>query len=262
MKQLIAGSGHEANGALIGMLLGDSSMNKAANAVLLTGHALRHRDYLDFKFKFLEPYLGGTIRERLHKGDGDKWKDRMAVHWWTKALKRLNHHYNDFYPNGKKIVKKSVLNRLTPLGLAFWFMDDGYVYTDITPNETKVFKGIALCTNCYDAKSIQTIRDWFKTQLNMDFTVDSRNVIHSTAESGWRFLAIVKPFVELIESMRYKVDLSNRVDFDKSRSYAKLPQWALDRLNGTDSSTPYRGFVWQLFPKRIAAQADDIVRHS
>jgi recombination protein RecA len=248
-----AQNGHQVNGAIIGMVLGDSSLSrqyKNSDTILQTGHSIDHSDYLEWKKRFVDSYFqGGTVRERLHRGDGGKWKDRMAVHWWTKATKRLNYLQSDFYPRGKKIVKRSILNRLTPLGLAIWFMDDGYIYTDVTPRGTKVFKGIAICTNGFDDESRSRIIQWFDDSLGFHFTKDVRGVIHSDAPSGWRFLSIVAPFVNSIDSMRYKASFLDRVDLERSIAFQSTPDFVKGRLLGQDTSRPVQGYVWQVFPK-------------
>jgi len=79
-----------------------------------------------------------------------------AVQWTTPVDKRLNYHHQDFYVDGKKIVKRSVLNRLTVLGLALWFLDDG----SIKRNEDK-FEGVRLHTNGFDKRSLDIIINWF-----------------------------------------------------------------------------------------------------
>jgi hypothetical protein len=248
MEKQYAQSGQEFNGAFIGAILGDGSLSNSKNPAFLMGHKLDHQEYLIWKKDFFAPYLGeGTLRQRLHRGGGAK--DRWAVHWWTKGLSKLRYHRQDFYPNGKKIVKRSVLNRLSPLGLAIWFADDGYVYHDITPNGTRVFKGIVICTNNFDDQSIETIRNWFRDQMGMNFSKDKRNAIHSDAPSGWRFLSIVKPYLDRIYCMHYKVNYVDRIDTEKSRTFQQLPEHILDRLRGIDHSTPVRGFLWQIFPK-------------
>jgi len=66
----IARNGHSANGAIIGMVLGDSYLHRSsltANTNMQTEHGDKYLDYLEFKKNYLNAYLSGVIRPTIHK---------------------------------------------------------------------------------------------------------------------------------------------------------------------------------------------------
>lgn len=255
-KQIKAEDGHSCNGILIGMILGDSYLYKSsptANTGITTAHSIDHEDYLQWKKECLGNYFPlGNWRKRILPERGN-WKQREIVTWRPGVNKRLNYLYQDFYLDREKIVKKSVLNRLTPLGLAIWYMDDGNLDIGTTESGYKHFHGISLATNAFDNKSRDVIIKWFNEILGMTFKSTKKGAIFSDGPSGWRFLSIVKPYGNLISSMKYKVSPEDRVDVSKSRIYSRLPQGVLDRLEGKDNSTPSQGYVNQVFPQCVMA---------
>jgi hypothetical protein len=261
-KQLIALNGHECNGAIIGMTLGDSHLRRSsptANTSMQTKHEIDCRDYLEWKRHFFSPYFSGEIKPEFQKGDGGKWKDRWSVRWHTECSKRLNYHHQDFYPHGKKIIKKSVLNRLSPLGLALLYGDDGCLHV-----ADGYFKALDIYTDGFDSQSVGIIVDWFKEVLGFSFVRDSkRDYISSDTASGLRFLAIVKPFIDQIPSLRHKSDIT-RFGLQSSIAFKALPINIQNRLLGRDVSILPRGYVWQhfsksaLWPERICAACGEI----
>lgn len=257
-ENLVAHTGHECNGIIIGMVLGDSFLSRPyGNTRIQTSHKESSRDYLEWKRQLLQNYLDGDIRQVSFKSFG---KDQSRLDWFSHRAKFLNYHHQDFYIQKKKIVKKSVLNRLTPLGLAIWYMDDGSLRST-----SDTYPRIELATMGFDKQSLQVIVDWFAEQLGFDMRIWANGSINPEAESAWRLLALVKPYVDLVESMKYKADIS-RIDTSRSDSYQELPDKLKARLQGLDVSTPIKGRVWQVFSKSAmwpeSDPVNDIVRTS
>jgi len=106
---------------IAGSFLGDGSAQiEPYRARYTTNHSLKQKEYVDW----LRIKLNRLIRvePRISKNGG----------WGTYnySLSTIGHPTiltlaNELYINGKKTITRYYLDRLTPLGFAIWFMDDG-----------------------------------------------------------------------------------------------------------------------------------------
>lgn len=111
------------------------------------------------------------------------------------------------YPNGCKSVSQKLLDELTPLAVAFWFMDDGSFLAH--PNARQII----LCTDSFSEEENHRIVDWFSVRYGIVVKVQY-------SKSGWKagrtyirlrinrsqvpvFDSLVRPF--MCPSMLYKL---------------------------------------------------------
>jgi len=108
---------------ILGSILGDGSIlyphPKSKYPRLIINHGLPQKDYALVKAEALKS-LGASVSERKNKGFGD-----TTVSITTSCLMCLVNVRELMYRGGTKIPNYGILNRLTPLGLAIWWMDDG-----------------------------------------------------------------------------------------------------------------------------------------
>jgi recombination protein RecA len=101
---------------LLGGTLGDGSLRKAGrhSACFRVAHAPRQKDYLNWKHAMLEPFS----RPIGKVGNG--------VGFDTLAMPSLVDLHRELYDGeGRRIVAKTILDRLDARGLAVWYGDDG-----------------------------------------------------------------------------------------------------------------------------------------
>ena len=191
---------------LLGSLLGDGSISHKINSNFYKyseKHSTKQNNYILWKNSILNFNLYN-------------YKDNSySIEKGNKALKK---YYNLFYPNGKKIVTRGILNNLEPLGLAIWFMDDGsYIYS---------LKDIILSTHSFGLGGNQIIQQWFKDKFDINCKIDKINkgvsyikgrkieskdihyVIRMNNEDTKRFIEIVKPHI--IPEMKYKLGMDEK----------------------------------------------------
>lgn len=96
-----------------GSLLGDAWI-ESGNVVGIS-HGKRQYEYIEWLSSQLQPYFGDTKLNRTCK------QIRSCGHEFGEAL------HQEYYPDGTKRVSLEILNKLTNLSLAVWFMDDGQV---------------------------------------------------------------------------------------------------------------------------------------
>jgi hypothetical protein len=115
----------EIRGAVIGMVLGDGSLSldgRSTNAHMDFAHCAKQREYAVWKAGLLESLTSVRITDGVSHCRG---KEYPKVRVLSKTHPTYTHLRNRFYHNGRKTVDAFLMDHLTPLGLAIWYMDDG-----------------------------------------------------------------------------------------------------------------------------------------
>lgn len=112
---------------LVGSLLGDGTLRMGKDAINVNfkvEHGLAQKDYVFFKYKAFEEFVG-TPPKLSFRIDGIG--NRYPKSWWFRTLRWLmfKPYFLSFYKNGRKRVPDEIESRLDPLGLTVWIMDDG-----------------------------------------------------------------------------------------------------------------------------------------
>lgn len=204
----------ESRNLLIGLLLGDGTISN--NNVFKLSHCEQQKDYLEWKIKQLNEsgLRNNGLKEYISvKGynEGRKvYYTQLNIIPFVKVLRRI------FYKPYKKLGNRKLLNRLSAREIAIWYMDDGHINYRKTKNRIHGFY-IKIAT-CLPKEELQIIIDYFKEVWNIQFYMfhegkkeDSYSLCCGTKE-GLKFIDIVKPYVEQVESMKHKIeyDLSQR----------------------------------------------------
>lgn len=195
-------------GALIGTVLGDSSLQLARrgkNAYLTFSHGKNFEEYLDYKAGIFSQICG--IKKSTDIRDGEL----HAYRTWSKCHPLFTKLHGWFYQSGKKVVTDKVLYRLTPLGLALWYMDDGYL-AYIKKNGKIRGREIKIYTCCFTYDEHLKMVDYFKKEHGINWRIGKARLggrvyyhLATGAQEGAKFFKIIDPYIH--KSMRYKVDL-------------------------------------------------------
>jgi recombination protein RecA len=179
---------------ILGSLLGDGSVSNGkkgdyiCQSQFAVSHGPKQKPYLFWKYKKLSDLCSSEPKELA---DG-KWRFRSFHHPFFSELRKK------WYPRGKKILNISLLESITPLGLAVWYMDDGSLI------KSGNFMKISTC--CFTESEHRILVDWLKQKF------DIRS--HTKVYSGYRVLVIDlddrKKFVKLVRKfitpeMKYKI---------------------------------------------------------
>lgn len=124
---------HPLDEIVIGLLLGDGHIQKRSkignSRLIYAQSSLRknHLNYFTHIFALFNPYISKDfiMKERNFTDNRTKAK-YSSVQFATLSLPCFN-YYKDLFYNSKnlKIVPLNISNLLTPIGLAYWIMDDG-----------------------------------------------------------------------------------------------------------------------------------------
>ena len=190
------------------MCLGDGYLNKN-NGYLAMRHCVAQKDYIDWKRDLLKKNLKVTDLYYVENNGYGAFELRTKTYKFIKTYRKI------LYPNNvKKIANIKILNKLTPLGLAIWYMDDGGLSQK---KEGGVVTSNDLILNTHLSKEDnQIIIDYFNNRWGISFT-QVKNKRQYRLRCGTRearkFLDIVRPYVSQVKSMEHKLNvkkLSNK----------------------------------------------------
>ena len=201
----------EAEQVILGSILGDGSIakycrpkdtKKLLNSNLIIHHGIKQKEYIEYKKEILERnnikcYLSFTEGEKIkpHYIKGILVKENGTYTLKTQRNVVLNKSRDIFYSDRKHISK--YIYKLKALGLAIWYMDDGY-YSSTTMN---------ICTNSFSYKEVTFLQAILKHNFEIETTIYKSNlghpILHIKACSRQRFLNIVTPYI--CNCLKYKL---------------------------------------------------------
>ena len=200
---------------LIALLLGDGTISN--NNVFKIAHSEAQKDYLEWKVKQLNENgirnngVKSYIKTKGFNIGVPVYYTQLNIIPFVKVLRRV------VYKDKKILGNRKLLNRLTPMGVAIWYMDDGHLNIRKS-KEGRVHGFYIKISTCEPKNEVQTIIDYFKEVWNINFYMyhegkkqDSYSLNCGTNEAI-KFINIVKPYVNQVQCMKYKVeyDLSHR----------------------------------------------------
>lgn len=211
--------------AIYGMLLGDSHIynDKRARGMLrvVATNGEKQLEYLKYKQQIFNG--DGKI---VNAGTGTFGKV-PSYHWFLNVDANISMNVRkDWYQDGKKQISDEVINKITPISLAFWYMDDGCISYR---NEGKTAYFIRLNTQGFSYDEITKLRLMLEQKFNIISKINQDKIsskgeqmyrldISSTEESD-KFLSLVAPYI--CDSMLYKLPLKFKTRELKPLSYKK-----------------------------------------
>lgn len=205
---------NEAEQIILGSILGDGTITKwkrctnsklNLNSSLTICHTSPQKDYLLYKKQLLEKYgikchkISIIPKERLQKycptilGKTYTINDRYSLS--TRRAISFNKYRDLFYKDIKYI--NPYIKKLDNLGLAIWYMDDGYKHVGT----------YFLCTNCFDLESVKLLQEVLLENFNIETTLNKgykgAYIIHIRAKSANLFKSKIESFI--CDSMKYKL---------------------------------------------------------
>lgn len=216
MPKLNLKSTYEGRNICLFETLGDGCLLKEGR--LQVAHAEHQKDYLLWKKDLLEQ--NGIQTLKLYEYDYTTFgSTRHYYRFRTRSYEFIKKYRQIMYTPTKNITLKSILRRLTPLGLAIWYMDDGTLHCEWSDTANRyVNLDIKICT-ALPKKQNQIIIDYFKEKWNIEFHqlhipgtqndgfVRRKDLwqLRARRASSLKFLELVYPIVSTIPCMAYKV---------------------------------------------------------
>lgn len=205
-RKIVAKISKEKKSLLIAMLLGDGTIS--SNYVFKLSHSESQREFLEWKVKLLTDYgfkVNG-IKEYISKCGYNEGKkvlySQLSINPTVKALRR-----SVYTP--KKTFTRRLLNWLDAQGLAIWYMDDGCINVNTSKQRSTIQHTIKIAT-CVDEPTVNIIINYFLEVWNIKFRKfpegkNTFSIASSSEEDCSKFISIVRPYIEQVPSLLYKI---------------------------------------------------------
>lgn len=181
---------------ILGTILGDTHLYRKYIHGDCTGtcnHCLEQKELVFTKYNYLknisqEPRLIDKYDERLQNPSYQQW------YWYINANPALNDIYDMIYKNKVKYINEKLFEKIEPLGLAIWYMDDG---------SKEGNSGYLLCTHSFSDEDIEIIQNILLFKFNINTSKHKSNAIYIMSDSKLAFKKLIEPYI--VESMKYKL---------------------------------------------------------
>jgi len=211
---------------LYGSMMGDAKrQTKATTSSVAFGHSYKQKDYLLWKYRIFENIASkNSLKVSI---DIDKRSEELIKTWkfYCHANTDAENCILEFYKSGKKEVSQKVLDMLTPLSIAVWFMDDGqaeFNHRDFILEYQKEPKFL-FCTDSFSKESCLLIKNWFLKKYNISTHLEEKQLkktigyrIIVDEDSSQSFVNLVKD--HLLPMFRYKINYKKYLDFREDKS--------------------------------------------
>ena len=188
---------------VFGTLLGDGYLRPTnGNAehcsyALSLCHGEKQLAYLQWKFDALENFVttrNFQVNTRQFRGNAPTYAFSTVSHPFLNEA-----HAICYSAGGKKDITAAWLERITPLALAVWYMDDGSL--------NKRYHTVVLCTNSFSRAGQLLAIDFLRERYGITAVLEPRRngqtVIRINASQSRKFMDIIAPHVP--HCMEYKL---------------------------------------------------------
>jgi hypothetical protein len=199
----------ELDAFVVGTVLGDSSIIKKKvthTAYFKCSHCNEQKELLEFKKKILLQIHPVTVN--IRQTPREDWQLN------TNCLVYFDKLREKFYPNGTKKVTRELLNKLNPLGLAVWYMDDGQLCLQTSPKDRSKYlsRRARIWSLSFSYEEHLIIKQYFKEVWDIDIKIyncfkkgGKKFYIEFNSTNFAKFREIIKDYI--IPCMLYKIDL-------------------------------------------------------
>lgn len=188
------------------MALGDGCIVKYG--YLTIKHCIKQKEYILYKYRLIKILCNRAPIEITNN-------NFKAIKLSTKCLDFLKLYRRVLYPNNKKTLTRRILNKLNPLGIYLWYLDDGGMSKRKVKNGYAI-KEVMLNTGL-NKKENQIIIDYFKDVWNISFSQvknHNRYRLRCGKREGKKFLKIFSKYHNDVISMKYKIDPNFHISTD------------------------------------------------
>jgi len=176
------------DGFILGCLLGDATLSTSGKHYRLrVEQKSAHKEYVDWKFAWLK---------RLCITSPQFNKKNNSYRFGTVGHPAITKIHETFFDNDHAI-NSFILDRLSPLSIAVWFMDDGY----------KIHKTVGISANNFYLVALQQLINLLaKYGISTSLQKDKQGKrIYIKTSSYKTFYKLVKPYVDQVKCMAYKL---------------------------------------------------------
>jgi len=236
---LIVKDKHTFNSAIIGMLLGDASLDRFVlksgpeirnkkgphwnRTVLRFAHKKDFNDYIFWKINLIKPYIDSfSVYGKTKSMENKIFYGNEA---FVKHFSNFHYLYKDFYIGGeistngrvsgaKKVIKDNIVSRINELSLAIWYMDDGSLHTYFRGD--KIYRTLCLHTDFFSYSECEKLQKMFYDKFSVEFNINHNGMTDKSLDRGFKlranksesifnFLEPIYDLVYCVPCMRHKL---------------------------------------------------------
>lgn len=182
---------------LIGGLLGDTWLGYLGKSKHVSGsftHKLEHEDYVRYKYKYLKRLCSiPTIHNKFDKRTNREYQQVFCKIATNPILDPI---VEAFYKE-KKVINQEYIEKLSPLGIAIWYMDDG----------GPASYGYKFSVDCFELEDIKKLSNLLSSKFGIGNTIynNQNKVIHIGSSYTTQFKKLIEPYI--CECMKYKLQV-------------------------------------------------------
>lgn len=209
-----------------GCLLGDSNIHNN----IFSAHQIS-KDLIDFKYNFIKRFLPNC---KIKITEEESYIDKKGVHHQKAYRLTAGPHPlitkmdKLFYHNGRKVYSYGIISKLTPIGYAMWYADDGttvLVQKGLGADGSAKSRRVQFCTDNFTleehyqiVKELTVTKKYTPKIINRHRNNQYRTQI-SVKDGQSLFLEIYHFFLYYFPSLLYKMDLGYRGEALMKRQY-------------------------------------------
>lgn len=192
---------------VLGTILGDGHLTKpktSGESQLTVGHSIKQQLYVNFKHQVLSRWIGCNVYSLFHTLSNKKTYE--TVNFLTRKSPKFTELRELFYDKDfNKIAPINFIEeRLNPVSLAIWYMDDGY---------NSPYRGCEICSESFTEEENNLLAIMLNKKFNLKFStrrVKSKNyrlTLKTNDKSS--FFEIIKPYI--LPHFQYKIESSETI---------------------------------------------------
>lgn len=189
---------------LVGLMLGDGHLetqNQGKTYRLKIEYAAAKSDYCQQIYEIFQEWVLTPPKPRSKNSSGHLSQN---IAFSTLSHGAFRFYAQQFYLDGRKVVPSRIKKLLTPIGLAYWFMDDGSI-------KSKHSKGVILNTQGFNKREVMALAELLESKFQL-LASERRQKdgyqIYISGRSYERFVATVGDLIH--PSMKYKLPEARR----------------------------------------------------
>ncbi len=183
------------------MAMGDGCLHNKAGYFSVR-HCLGQEEYLIWKWNLLRKHISVTKPYFVDNNGYGSFEFRTRSYKFIKLYRKV------LYKGGSKNFSKKVLKKLTPLGLAIWYMDDGGLSQKKRDGEV-VANELMINTHLSKEEN-QVIIDYFSETWDIHFTQcknRGKYRLRCGTKEARKFLKIIEPYISQVKCMAHKANV-------------------------------------------------------
>ena len=174
----------------MGTLLGDASFSEKRNIQI---------SHSDDNQKFYNEFIENNFQNIFSKSKSSQsgYGSNMKTHY-SRAFPEIEELYDDMHPNNNtsKEVTLDYLNKLSPVALATWYMDDGSIISH--NGEGRQYRCSLHCQG-FGTDNVKLIESWLNSRgyycNTINENIEKGTEIRFTVEGAASFLYTIAPYV-------------------------------------------------------------------